>query len=175
MTARLSFGRALAVAGVVTAVAVPFTAGSAFADTQPHHPSTPVPSTSHQPVPVPSTSHQPAPGHSTGHQPAPGHGTGHQPAPGHGTGHQPGMHHTKVATLRTRVRDAHIRTSPTADRHSRSISTLRMRGSKVAVTCYTNGARVDGSNIWFETVAPARGFISSSEVGRPVHPVGRCK
>jgi hypothetical protein len=137
MTARLSFGRALAVAGIVTAVAVPLTAGSAFADTKPHHP--------------------PAPTHSTGHHP------------------KPPKHHDAVTTLRTRTRDAHIRTSPTADRHGRTLSTLRMPGSKVAVTCYTNGARVNGSNTWFQTVAPARGYISSTEVGRPAHPVARCK
>jgi hypothetical protein len=73
------------------------------------------------------------------------------------------------------MRDAHIRMSPSADRHGRTVSTLRMPGSKVAVTCYTNGARVNGSNIWFQTVAPARGYISSAEVARPVRPVGRCK
>ena len=148
MTARLSFGRVLAVAGVVTAGALSLTAGSAFAAGSDHHPSQPSP-----------------PSHNMGHQPGPVHTSGHQPAP----------HHIMVTTLRTRMHDAQIRTSPTADRHSRSISTLRQPGSKVAVTCYTMGARVNGSNIWFETVAPARGFISSSAVARPAPPVARCK
>jgi hypothetical protein len=156
MTARLSFGRALAVAGIVTAVAVPLTAGSAFAAPKPHQPSAPV--------------------HTAGHQPGPVHTAGHQPGPVHTAGHRPSKHHhTKVTTLRTRTRDAQIRTSPTADRHTRSISTLRMPGSKVAVTCYTNGAQVNGSSIWFQTVAPARGYISSSAVARPAHKLGRCK
>jgi hypothetical protein len=155
MTARLSFGRALAAAGVVTAVAVPFSAGSAFADIKSHHPSAPAVHSMGQPGPVHTT---PVPMHTTGHH----------------AGHQPDPHHVMVTTLRTRTRDAEIRTSPTADRHSRSISTLRMPGSKVAVTCYTMGARMHGSNVWFETVAPARGFISSSAVARPAHPVARC-
>jgi hypothetical protein len=137
MTARLSFGRVLAVAGIVTAVAVPLSAGSAFADTKPHHPSVPAHSVSHHPTPAP--------------------------------------HHDVVTTLRTRTRDAHIRNSPTTDRHGRTLSTLRRPGSRVAVTCWTNGARENGSNVWFKTVAPARGYISSSEVGRPVHPVARCR
>jgi hypothetical protein len=157
MTARLSIGRTLAVAGIVTAVAVPLSAGSAFADTKPHHPA-PTQSASHHPAPTQSASHQPSP---------PMHNAGHHP--------KPISHHNKVSTLRTRTRDAHIQTSPTADRHSRTVSTLRMPGSKVAVTCYTNGARLKGSSIWFQTVAPARGYISSSEVARPAHPVSRCK
>jgi hypothetical protein len=145
MTARLSFGRTLAVAGIVTAVAVPLSAGAAFADTKPHHP-------------------QP-PAHSVGHPQPPAHGVGHP---------MPGTHHDTVTTLRTRVRDAHIRSLPNGDRHTRALDTLRRPGSRVAVTCWTNGARVNGSNVWYKTVAPSRGYISSSEVARPAHPVGRC-
>ena len=137
MSARLSLGRTLAVAGIVTAVAVPLTAGSAFADTKPHHPS--------------------APSHSVNHHP--------KPAP----------HHDVVTQLRTRVRNAQVRMSPTADRHGRTLSVLRAPGSRVAVTCWTLGARENGSNTWYRTVAPARGYISSTEVARPAHPVGRCK
>jgi hypothetical protein len=144
MSARLSFSRTLAVAGIVTAVAVPLTAGSAFADTKPHHP--PAPVVNHHPGPV--VDH---------HHPA--------PAP----------HHDVVTTLRTRMRNAHIQASPTADRHGRTLSTLRAPGSRVAVTCWTLGARENGSNTWYRTVAPARGYISSTEVARPAHPVGRCK
>jgi hypothetical protein len=150
MSARLSFGRTLAVAGIVTAVAVPLTAGSAFADTKPHHPPVPSHSVGHHPMPAPS--------HSVGHHP--------MPAP----------HHDVVTTLRTRVRNAHVRMSPTANRHGgRTLSTLRAPGSRVAVTCWTLGARENGSNTWYRTVAPARGYISSTEVARPAHPVGRCK
>ncbi|MEV6848538.1 hypothetical protein [Actinoplanes sp. NPDC051411] len=137
MSARLSLGRTLAVAGIVTAVAVPLTAGSAFADTKPHHPS--------------------APSHRVNHHP--------KPAP----------HHDVVTTLRTRVRNAQVRMSPTTDRHGRTLSVLRTPGSRVAVTCYTLGARENGSNTWYRTVAPARGYISSTEVARPARPVGRCK
>jgi hypothetical protein len=156
MTARLSFGRTLAVAGMVAAVAVPLTGGSAFADTRSHHP-----------VPTQSASHDPS---------APMHNAGHPSPPTHSAGHHsnPISHHDRVTTLRTRMRDAHIQMSPTSDRHGRTVSTLRMRGSKVAVTCYTNGARVNGSNVWYQTVAPARGYISSADVVRPVHPVARC-
>jgi hypothetical protein len=155
MTVRLSFGRTLAVAGIVTVVAKPLTAGSAFADTKPHQPATH--SVGHHPQPMPT--------HTVDHHPMPIHDAGH---------HMPASHHDRVSTLRTRTRDAHIRMSPTSDRHGRTVSTLRLPGSKVAVTCYTNGARVNGSSIWFQTVAPARGYISSSDVARPVHPIGRC-
>ena len=151
MSARLSFGRTLAVAGIVTAVAVPLTAGSAFADTKPHHP--PAPAVTHSPGPV--GDHNPGP--VGDHHPA--------PAP----------HHDVVTTLRTRMRNAHIQASPNADRHGRTLSTLRMPGSRVAVTCWTLGARENGSNTWYRTVAPARGYISSTEVARPARPVGRCR
>lgn len=144
MSARLSFGRTLAVAGIVTAVAVPLTAGSAFADTKPHHPPAPVVN-HHQPAPV--VNHHPS-------------------AP---------QHHDDVTTLRTRVRNAQVRMTPSADRHGRTLSVLRAPGSRVAVTCYALGARENGSNVWYRTVAPARGYISSTEVARPAHPVGRCK
>ncbi|MFI6078657.1 hypothetical protein ACIA5C_44780 [Actinoplanes sp. NPDC051343] len=147
MSARLSFGRTLAVAGIVTAVAVPLTAGSAFADPKPHHP--------------------PAPTHTVGHLPVPGHSVGHHP--------MPAPHHDVVTTLRTRVRNAQVRQSPIANRHGRTLSVLRTPGSRVAVTCWTLGARENGSNTWYRTVAPARGYISSTEVARPAHPVGRCK
>jgi hypothetical protein len=148
MSARLSFGRTLAVAGLVTAVAVPLTAGSAFAGTKPHHP--------------------PAPSHSADHHPSvPSHSVNHHPTPA--------PHHDVVTQLRTRVRNAQVRMSPTADRHGRTLSVLRAPGSRVAVTCWTLGARENGSNTWYRTVAPARGYISSTEVGRPVHPVGRCR
>jgi hypothetical protein len=151
MSARLSFGRTLAVAGIVTAVAVPLTAGSAFADTKPHHP------------PAPVVTHSPGP--AGDHNPGP---VGdHHPAPA--------PHHDVVTTLRTRMRNAHIQASPTADRHGRTLSTLRMPGSRVAVTCWTLGARENGSNTWYRTVAPARGYISSTEVARPARPVGRCR
>jgi hypothetical protein len=151
MSARLSFGRTLAVAGIVTAVAVPLTAGSAFADTKPHHP------------PAPVVTHNPGP--AGDHHPGP---VGdHHPVPG--------SHHDVVTTLRTRMRNAHIQASPTADRHGRTLSTLRMPGSRVAVTCWTLGARENGSNTWYRTVAPARGYISTTEVARPARPVGRCR
>ena len=159
MSARLSFGRTLAVAGAVTAVALPLTAGSAFAAPQPHNPPQP---------PSHSTSHHPAPpSHSVGHHPMP---------PSHSVGHpMPAPHHDVVTQLRTRVRNAQVRLSPTADRHGRTLSILRNPGSRVAVTCWTLGARENGSNTWYRTVAPARGYISSTEVARPAHPVGRCK
>jgi hypothetical protein len=149
MSARLSFGRTLAVAGIVTAVAVPLTAGSAFADTKPHHP------------PAPVVTHNPGPA-----------GDHH---PGPVGDHHPAPHHDVVTTLRTRMRNAHIQASPTADRHGRTLSTLRMPGSRVAVTCWTLGARENGSNTWYRTVAPARGYISTTEVARPARPVGRCR
>jgi hypothetical protein len=132
MSARLSISRTLAVAGIVTAVAVPLTAGSAFASNKPHHP------------PAPVVNHHPAP------------------------------HHDMVTTLRTRTRNAHIQASPSADRHGRTLSVLRAPGSRVAVTCFTLGAREHGSNTWYRTVAPARGYISSTDVARPARPVGRC-
>jgi len=164
MSARLSLGRTLAVAGIVTAVTVPLTAGSAFADPKPHHP----PAPGHS-VPAPGHS-MPAPGHSV---PVPGH---HVPVPGHNAGHHhPAPHHDAVTTLRTRIRNAQVRMSPTAERHGRTLSVLRAPGSRVAVTCWTLGARENGSNTWYRTVAPARGYISSTEVARPAHPVGRCK
>ena len=169
MSARLSFGRTLAVAGIVTAVAVPLTAGSAFANTNDHHPSVPAQSTDHHPsVPAQSTDHHPSvPAHSTDHHPS---------VPGHNAGHPaPAPHHDMVTQLRTRMRNAHIQASPTANRHGRTLSTLRNPGSRVAVTCWTLGARENGSNTWYRTVAPARGYISSTEVARPAHPVGRCK
>jgi hypothetical protein len=159
MSARISFGRTLAVAGVVTAVALPLTAGSALADPKPHTPSVPSQSTDHHPS---------GPSHSTGHHPAPpSHSVGHHP--------MPAPHHDVVTTLRTRVRNAQVRLSPTADRHGRTLSVLRAPGSRVAVTCWTLGARENGSNTWYRTVAPSRGYISSTEVARPARPVGRCK
>lgn len=171
MSARLSLGRTLAVAGIVTAVAVPLSGASAFAATQPHH--TPVPATS-------GSSQPPAASHSTGHHmPVPGHSTSHHmPVPGHSTGHHPKParhHHSTVTELRTRIRNAQVRMSPTVQRHGRALSVLHAPGSRVAVTCWTLGARENGSNTWYRTVAPARGYISSTEVARPAHPVGRCK
>jgi hypothetical protein len=148
MSARLSLGRTLAVAGVVTAVAVPLSGGSAFAATDPHHPSTPVVVNDHHPS---------GPPHTTGHHP--------MPAP----------HHDVVTQLRTRMRNAHIQASPTANRHGRTLSVLRAPGSRVAATCWTYGARENGSNVWYQTVAPSRGYISATAVSRPVHPVGRCR
>jgi hypothetical protein len=146
MSARLSIGRTLAVAGVVTAVALPLSAGSAFAGPNPHHP------------PAPAANHHPsAPVHTANHHP--------RPVP----------HHDVVTQLRTRMRNAHIQATPTADRHGRTLSVLRAPGSRVAVTCWSFGARVHGSNTWYRTVAPARGYISSTEVGRPARPVGRCR
>jgi len=147
MSARLSIGRTLAVAGLVSAVAVPLTAGSAFAGPKPHHP----------PAPAQTATHPPMPGHNMNHHPL------------------PPQHHDAVTTLRTRVRNAQVRTSPTGDRHGRTLSVLRAPGSRVAVTCWTLGTREHGSNTWYRTVAPARGYISSTEVARPVHPVGRCR
>jgi hypothetical protein len=149
MSARLSFGRTLAVAGIVTAVAVPLTAGSAFADTKPHNPPSPV-----------VNNHG-------------GNGGDHHPGPV--IANHPDPHHDVVTTLRTRVRNAQVRMSPTGDHHGRTLSTLRRPGSPVAVTCWTLGARENGSNTWYRTVAPARGYISTTEVARPAHPVGRCK
>jgi hypothetical protein len=170
MSARLSFGRTLAVAGVVTAVALPLTAGAASADPKPHHPPAPSHTIDH-PIPGPS--------HTMGHpMSGPSHSMGHPvPGPSHTMGHHPmpAPHHDVVTTLRTRVRNAQVRMSPTADRHGRTLSTLRRPGSPVAVTCWTLGARENGSNTWYRTVAPARGYISSTEVARPIHPVGRCR
>jgi len=147
MTARFSLGRTLAVAGMVAAVAVPLSAGPAFAGTQPHNP--------------------PAPAQNTGHP---------TPTPTLSTGHpKPGPHHDTVTALRTKKRDAHIRTSPSLDQHGRDVSTLHARGSVVVVTCRTKGVRLHGTRTWYRTIAPARGFISASEVARPVHPVRRCQ
>lgn len=169
MSARLSLGRTLAVAGIVTAVAVPLSGGSAFAATQPHHKPAPATSASYQP---------PAASHSTGHH-MPGHSTGHHmPVSGHSAGHHPkpaAHHHSTVTELRTRIRNAEVRMSPTAQRHGRALSVLHAPGSRVAVTCMTVGARENGSTTWYRTVAPARGYISATEVVRPAHPVGRCK
>jgi hypothetical protein len=145
MSARLSFGRTLAVAGMATAVALSLTSGSAFADVKPHHPATP---------PAPSVGHPLPPGHVVGH-----------PLPSHDV----------VTTLRTRVRDAQIQMSPTAAHHGRTLANLRARGARVSVTCWTLGARENGNNTWYRTVAPARGYISATDVARPVHPVGRCR
>ena len=187
MSARLSIGRTLAVAGLVTAVAVPLTAGSAFADTKPHHPPAPAQSASHPAMPGQHAGHPAMPGHNAGHPAMPGHNAGHPAMPGHSAGHpampghsmnhhpMPTRHHSGVTTLRTRVRNAQVRMSPTTDRHGRTLSVLRAPGSRVAVTCWTLGAREKGSNTWYRTVAPSRGYISSTEVVRPAHPVGRCR
>jgi hypothetical protein len=168
MTVRNSAARIVAAAGIVSATAVALTAGSAYANTGPDHPPTP---------PAHTMGHHPGPpAHTVSHHPGlPAHTTSHHPGPpAHTASHHPAVHHGPVTRLTTRTRDARIRLSPTADRHGRTLSTLRRPGSPVAVTCWTTGARVGGSTVWFQTVAPARGYISSSEVGRPAHPVGRC-
>jgi hypothetical protein len=145
MAAR-KFGRSLVVAGILTAVVVPATAGAAYAD-NPH----------------------PAPAHhgtTQAHMP---------PQHGNTPGHQPSQHRPAPASVvATKVRNAEIRTSTFADRHARTVDVLRRPGSRVQVLCYQAGQRIGGNAYWYKTVTPSRGFISAASVSRPSRPVSRC-
>jgi hypothetical protein len=70
----------------------------------------------------------------------------------------------RTTTLITRIPRASIRTMASADRRSRTVATLRGKGSPVTARCYLAGERVAGDRTWYRTVSPSAGYIAGADL-----------
>jgi hypothetical protein len=74
-------------------------------------------------------------------------------------------------TYHTLVRGVHIRYWPTT--RARRLATLGRMGSKVTITCYVSGQRVDGDSVWYHSVRPLAGFVAGTNLNTGRDPAYR--
>jgi hypothetical protein len=133
---RISFGRALIAVGALTAALIPVAAGTANAAPAGRNDTPPV-----------VVAH---------------HGTANNHDPKVVVIHHPVLHH--ATTLMTRIPHANIRTLASNEHHSRTVATLRGKGSQVEVQCYVTGQRVSGDPVWYRTTSPQTGYIAGAQL-----------
>lgn len=133
---RITFGHALVAITAITAALIPISTSPANA------------APADKPKPPAATTHHENPGHENPNV---------VPIP-HANPH------SRTTTLTTQIPRASIRTLASTDRRSRTVTTLRGKGSTVEVSCYLLGERVSGDRTWYRTVSPSTGYISGAEL-----------
>jgi hypothetical protein len=101
--------------------------------------------------------------------------THHHPSSGH---HGGATSQSTSRRLMTKAGGAMIRTKPTTARTARTVDTLHRAGTAVDVLCWTTGSRIGHDHTWYQTSAPARGYIAGAWLNiksEPVAGVPMCK